>query len=113
MIINVLGHCSTKSNNVFFGNNEQASLSVFTVVFSFTHAQAVNSNLECALWNSKKPIKFAHLQKVANQSMLNKAYVTEITKAYKVAFMKAGNSLVVVFWCREKKKIEDAQNVFL
>ena len=35
----------------------------------------------------------------------------EITKACIVAFMKARNSLVV--WCREKKKTEDGENVFL
>ena len=66
------------------------------------------------MWNSKKPIKFAHLQKLANQSTLNKAHVIEITKTCTVTFMKAKNPLVV--WCREKetkkkKKAEDGENV--
>ena len=52
------------------------------------------------MWNSKKPIKFAHLEKLANQSTLNKAHMIEITKACIAAFMKARNSLDV--WCREK-----------
>ena len=62
------------------------------------------------MWNSKKPIKFAHLEKLANQSTLNKAHMIEITKACIAAFMKARNSLVV--WSREKKKTEDGENVF-
>ena len=33
-----------------------------------------------------------------------------ITKACIVAFMKAKNSMV--FWCREKKKADDGENVF-
>ena len=36
----------------------------------------------------KKPIKFAHLYKLANQSTLNKAHVTEIIKACIVALWK-------------------------
>ena len=35
----------------------------------------------------------------------------EITKACVAAFMKARNSLAV--WCRERKKTEDSENVFL
>ena len=62
------------------------------------------------MWNSKKPIKCAHFEKLANQSTLNKAHVIEITKACIVAFLKARNSLVA--WCREKKKTEDGENVF-
>ena len=60
------------------------------------------------MWNSKKLIKFAHLQKLANQSILNKAHVIEITNACIVAFMKARNSSAV--WCKEKKT-EDVENV--
>ena len=48
----------------------------------------------------KQTNKIAHLQKLANQSTLNKAHVIEITKACTVAFMKARNYLVVR--CREK-----------
>ena len=76
MIINGLGSCPTRSGNVYFANNDQVSLAVFAVVFYFTHAEhnliklrlynnwsarAVNSYSECAMWNSRKPIKFAHL----------------------------------------------------
>ena len=74
-MINELGRCPTRSENVYFANNEQASIAVFTAVFCFTHAkhdliklklynnwsaQAVNSMSECPMWNSKKPIKLAH-----------------------------------------------------
>ena len=50
MIINELGLCPTRSNNVYFANNEQASLA-FTDVFCFAHAgsaQAVNNISESA-----------------------------------------------------------------
>ena len=62
----------TRSENFYFANNEEESITVFTAVFCLTHAehhliklklydiwsaQAVNT----AMWNSKKPIKFAHL----------------------------------------------------
>ena len=74
--MNELGRCPTRSDNAYFAKNEEASFAVFTVVFSFTHAkhnliklklynnwsaQAANSISECAMWNSKKPIKFTHL----------------------------------------------------
>ena len=29
----------TRSNNIYFANNEQASIAVFTAVFCFTHAK--------------------------------------------------------------------------
>ena len=73
-MINELGRYPTKSENVYFANNLQASIEIFSVVFCFTHAghnliklklynswsaQTVNSILECTIWNSKKPIKFA------------------------------------------------------
>ena len=38
LIINELGLCPTRSNNVYFANNEQVSLA-FTDVFCFAHAQ--------------------------------------------------------------------------
>ena len=94
MIINELGLCPTRSNNVYFANNEQASLA-FTDVFCFAHAehnliklklynnssaQAVNNILESAMWNSKQINQIHHLETSANQSMLNKAHVIEITK---------------------------------
>ena len=64
--------------------------------------------------NSSKPVKFAHLQKLANQSMLNRTHVIEIAKACIVAFMKAKNYSVVRY--REKrvnwKKTEDGENIF-
>ena len=76
MIVNKLGRCPARSGNVYFANNEQASLAVFTAAFCFAFAehnliklklynnwsaQAVNNILECAMWNSSKPIKFAYL----------------------------------------------------
>ena len=38
-MINELVHSSTRSENVYFVNNEQASTAVFAVVFCFTHAE--------------------------------------------------------------------------
>ena len=63
--------------------------------------QAVNNISENNMSNSSKPIKFAYLQKLANQSMLNDTHVTEMTKTSTVAFMMARNFLVVR--CREKR----------
>ena len=115
LIINELEHCLTRSDNVYFANNEQASLAVFTAAFCFAHTEhnliklklynnwsgeAVSNISDSAMWNSSKPTKFPHLWKLANQSTLNEAHVLEITKACTVAFMKARNSLVV--WCREE-----------
>ena len=63
-MINELARSPTRSENVYFANNEQASIAVFTAVFCFTHAehnliklklynnssaQAANSFLECAM----------------------------------------------------------------
>lgn len=45
------------------------------VVFS-PMLQTANYNLSAATLNSKKTIKFLHLQKLANQSMLNDAEVS-------------------------------------
>ena len=128
MIINKLGLCPARSNNVYFANNEQASLA-FANVFCFGHAQrnliklklynnwsvqAVNNISESAMWNLKQTNQIHHLQTLANQSTLNKAYVIEITKACAVAFMKARNSFVVR--CREKhanwKKTEDMVKIY-
>ena len=39
LIINKLGRCPTRSDNVYFANNKQASHAVFTAVFYFTHAE--------------------------------------------------------------------------
>ena len=38
-MINELGRCPTRSENVYFANNEQTSIAVFTAVFCFTHAE--------------------------------------------------------------------------
>ena len=34
-----LAHFPTRSKNVYFASNEQASIAVFTAVFCFTHAE--------------------------------------------------------------------------
>ena len=39
LIINELAGSPTRSENVYFANNEQASIAVFTAVFYFTHAE--------------------------------------------------------------------------
>ena len=38
-MINELTGSPTRSNNVYFANNEQALIAVFTAVFCFTHAE--------------------------------------------------------------------------
>ena len=38
-MINELARFPTRSENVYFANNEQASIAVFTAVFCFTHAE--------------------------------------------------------------------------
>ena len=38
-MINELAHSPTRSYNVYFSNNEQASIVVFTAVFCFIHAE--------------------------------------------------------------------------
>ena len=38
-MINELGRFPTRSGNVYFVNNEQASIAVFTAVFCFKHAE--------------------------------------------------------------------------
>ena len=38
-MINKLGRYLTRSENVYFANNEQASITVFTDVFCFMHAK--------------------------------------------------------------------------
>ena len=38
-MINELARSPTRSENVYFANNEQASIAVFTAVFCFTHAE--------------------------------------------------------------------------
>ena len=44
--------------------------------------------------HSSKPIKFVHLQKLAEQSMLNDTHVIQIGKICTVVLMKAKSSLV-------------------
>ena len=38
-MINELPHSPTRSKNVYFPNNEQASITVFTAVVCFTHPE--------------------------------------------------------------------------
>ena len=45
MIINKLGLCPTRLANVYFANNEQASLASFTAAFYFEHAEGNLINL--------------------------------------------------------------------
>ena len=39
LTINDLGRCLTRSDNIYFANNEQASLALFTVAFCIAHAE--------------------------------------------------------------------------
>ena len=38
-MIDELAGSATRSENVYFANNEQASIAVFSAVFCFTHAE--------------------------------------------------------------------------
>ena len=42
-MINELARFPTRSENVYFVNNEQASNAVFAVVFCFTHAESAQA----------------------------------------------------------------------
>lgn len=42
--------------------------------------------------NSKKSIKFAHVQKITNQAILHGAHVEKMTKTSAVVFIKATKS---------------------
>ena len=44
--------------------------------------------------NSNRPMKFSHLQKIVNQSMLNGTHVKEMAKIFTVLFIKARKYLV-------------------
>ena len=39
LMINELAGSSTRTENVYFANNEQASIAIFTAVFCFTYAE--------------------------------------------------------------------------
>ena len=107
MIINEHVGSPIRSDNVYFANNEQTSLVFFIAhaehnliklkLYNNLSAQAFNNISQSSMWNSSKSIKFPHLWKLSNQSTLNKAHVIEITKACKVAFMKARESFVVQY----------------
>ena len=49
-MINELARLPARLENVYFANNEQASITVFTAVFCFSHAQHHFSKLK--LYNS-------------------------------------------------------------
>ena len=50
-MINELARFPTKPENVYFDNNEQASIAVFTAVFCFIHAE--HHLIKLKLYNSK------------------------------------------------------------
>ena len=94
---------TTRSGNLYFANNEQASLA-FTAALCFAHPE--DNLIKFKLYvKFKQTNQISHLETLANQSTLNKAHVIEITKACTVTSMKARNSLVVV-QCREKSQLE-------
>ena len=85
-MINELARFPTRSDNVYFANNEQASIAAFTAVFCFTHAkyhlikpklynnnwsaQAVNC-VQCEIQRNQPNL--LTFKKIDNQSTL-KAY---------------------------------------
>ena len=48
--VNELADSPTRSENVYFAKNEQASIGVFTAVFYFTHAK--NNLIKLKLYNN-------------------------------------------------------------
>ena len=46
LTINELGHSPTRSENVYFADNEQVSTAVFTAVFCFRHGEHNLINLK-------------------------------------------------------------------
>ena len=50
LINNILARCPARTDNVYFANNEQASLAVFTAVFCFAHAE--HNLIKPKLYNS-------------------------------------------------------------
>ena len=93
MLINELGSCPTRSDNVYFADNEEALL-VFTAAFCFAHAEynlikpklrndwsasAVDNISESAMWNSSKPINFLTFKNYSiNKGWIKQAHVIEI-----------------------------------
>ena len=49
-MINELAGPPTRSENVYFANNEEASIAVFTAAFCFTHAE--NHLIKLKLYNN-------------------------------------------------------------
>ena len=49
-MINELARSPTRPENVYFANNKQASIPVFTAVFCFTHAE--NNLIKLKLYNN-------------------------------------------------------------
>ena len=49
-MINELAHSPTRSENVYFVNNKQAWIEVFTVVFCFAHVE--NNLIKLKLYNN-------------------------------------------------------------
>ena len=84
MIINRLRGSQTRSDNVYFANNEQASLEFFIAhvehnliklkLYNNSSVQIVNDISGCTMWYPSKPINFALLYKFANQSTLNEVH---------------------------------------
>ena len=50
LLINQLGRCSTRSENVYFVNNEQVLIVVFTAVFCFRHTE--HNSIRLKLYNN-------------------------------------------------------------
>ena len=54
LIINELGRCPTRSNKVYFADNEQTLLAFFTAVFCLTHAGHNKLNLDYIIIEQRK-----------------------------------------------------------
>ena len=63
LMINEITRSPTRSKNIYFVNNEQALIAVFIAVLICLNLDyiIIDQRKQCAMWNSKKPMKFEHL----------------------------------------------------
>ena len=120
-MINELASFPTRSDNVYFANNEQASIAVFTAVFCFTHAehhliklklynnwsaQAVNSALCEIQRNQSNLLTFKNYPTINAESSCDRN-----NKSMYSCFYESKKFLsCLMHW--EEKKTEDSENVF-
>ena len=85
-MINEIGLSPTTSDNVYFANNEQASIAVFTAVFYFTQVEHNLINLNYVKLDQRKLftvfqsvlyVKFKEANKICSPSKISKSVNAE------------------------------------